>query len=72
MLKRIDYKNQPKSIPLSKGQSVYNQLQKEMNETAKEYNAIKKMIENNENSIEKFNNKNQTKTIKLIPHQKKK
>ena len=51
MLKRIDYKNQPKSIPLSKGQSVYNQLQKEMNETAKEYNAIKSLVETNENDI---------------------
>ena len=53
MFSKIDYKNQPKSIPLTKGQSNYNKLQKEMNETPKEYNAIKKLIENNENNIEK-------------------
>ena len=70
MLKRIDYKNQPKSIPLSKGQSVYNQLQKEMNETAKEYNAIKSLVETNENDIKHIDIK-PSKNIKLIPHQKK-
>ena len=53
MLKRIDYKHQTQSIPLTKGQSTYNKLQREMNETPKDYNAIKNMIENNENSIEK-------------------
>jgi predicted patatin/cPLA2 family phospholipase len=39
---------------LTKGQSSYNKLQKEMNEAPKEYNAIKKIVENNENSIEKL------------------
>ena len=53
MLKRIDYKHQTKSIPLTKGQSNYSKLQKEMNEAPKEYNAIKSLIESNENSIEK-------------------
>ena len=42
MLKRIDYKHQTQSIPLTKGQSTYNKLQRKIN-----------MIENNENSIEK-------------------
>ena len=41
-----------------------------MNEAPKEYNAIKKLIENNENSIEKLSNDIQTKNVKLIPHKK--
>ena len=45
MFNKIDYKHQPKPIPLTKGQSSYNKLQKEMNEAPKEYNAIKKLIE---------------------------
>ena len=53
MLKRIDYKHQTQSIPLTKGQSTYNNLQREINKTPKDYNAIKNIIENNENSIEK-------------------
>ena len=65
MLKRIDYKSreclartscpkrQPKPVLLTKGQSTYNKLQKEMNEAPKDYNAIKSLIETNENSIEK-------------------
>jgi predicted nucleic acid-binding Zn-ribbon protein len=61
MLKRIDYKNQPKPILLTKGQTNYNKLQKEMNEAPKEYNAIKSLIENNENSIEKISNNIQSK-----------
>ena len=72
MFSKIDYKNQPKSIPLTKGQSNYNKLQTEMNETPKEYNAIKKLIENNENNIEKISyNKQSKKEIKLIAHKKK-
>ena len=47
-------KRQQKPIVLTKGQSSYNKLQKEMNEAPKEYNAIKKIVENNENSIEKL------------------
>ena len=43
MFHEIDYKHQPKPIALTKGQSNYNKLQKEMNEAPKEYNAIKKV-----------------------------
>ena len=71
MFHKIDYKHQPKPIALTKGQSNYNKLQKEMNEAPKEYNAIKKLIENNENSIDKLSNDIQTKNVKLIPHKKK-
>ena len=70
MLKRIDYKYQPKPITLTKGQSSYNKLQKEMNEAPKEYNAIKSLVENNENNIEKIINNIQSKNVKLIPHKK--
>ena len=71
MLKRIDYKHQQKTILLTKGQSNYNKLQKEMNEAPKEYNAIKSLVENNENNIEKMRNDIQLKNIKLIAHKKK-
>ena len=71
MLKRIDYKNQQKPILLTKGQSNYNKLQKEMNEAPKEYNAIKSLVENNENNIEKISNNIQSKNVKLIAHKKK-
>ena len=70
MLKRIDYKHQPKPITLTKGQSSYNKLQKEMNEAPKEYNAIKSLVESNENNIEKILNNVQAKSVKLIPHKK--
>lgn len=70
MLKRIDYKHQPKPITLTKGQSSYSKLQKEMNEAPKEYNAIKSLVENNENNIEKILNNVQAKSVKLIPHKK--
>ena len=72
MLKRIDYTLQQKPILLSKGQSNYNKLQKEMNEAPKDYNSIKSLVETNENSIEKISNNIQSKNVKLIPHQKKK
>ena len=72
MFHKIDYRNQPKPILLTKGQSTYNKLQKEMNEAPKEYNAIKSLVEKNEHSIEKISNNIQSKNIKLIPHQKKK
>ena len=44
MFHRIDYRNQPKSIPLTKGQSSYSKLEKEMNKPPTDYNAIKKYL----------------------------
>ena len=70
MLKRIDYKHQQKPIQLSKGQSTYKKLEKTMNKPPSDYNAIKSLVENNENNIEK-NNDIQLKNVKLIPHKKK-
>ena len=72
MLKRIDYKHQPKPVPLTKQQSTYNKLQREMNEPAKDYNSIKQMIENENNDITKIKPiNNQSKTITMIAHKKK-
>ena len=47
MLERIDYKNQTKSILVSKGQSAYKKLE-EMNQPPSEYNAINSLVETNE------------------------
>ena len=71
MLKRIDYKHQPKPILLTKGQTAYKKLEKEMNKPPSDYNAIKGLVENNENNIEKIRNDIQLKNVKLIPHKKK-
>ena len=71
MLKRIDYKNQPKPILLTKGQSTYKKLETTMNKPPSEYNAIKKLIETNENSIEKISINIQSKNVKMIAHRKK-
>ena len=54
MFHKIDYKHQPKPIALTKGQSIYKKLEKEMNNPPSDYNSIKKLIENNENSIENY------------------
>ena len=70
MFSKVDYKHQPKPIPLTKGQSNYNKLQKEMNEAPREYNAIKTLVENNENNIEKISHNIQSKNVKLIAHKK--
>ena len=46
-----------------------------MNEPAKEYEQIKKLIESSENDIKTFSNKsfkNVDKNVKLIPHMKQK
>jgi hypothetical protein len=71
MFHKIDYKHQQKPILLTKGQSTYNKLEKEMNKPPSDYNAIKSLVENNENNIEKISNNIQSKNVKLIAHKKK-
>ena len=71
MLKRIDDKHQPKPITLTKGQSTYKKLEKEMNKPPSDYNAINSLVENNENNIEKISNNIQSKNVNLMPHKKK-
>ena len=56
MFHKIDFKNQPKSILLSKGMSNYDKIQKSMNEPLKEYNQIKDLVELENNSITKLDN----------------
>ena len=73
MFHRIDYKNQPKSIILSKGMSNYDKLQKTMNEPLKEYNQIKDLVELENNNITKISNTNinkQSKNAEMMPHKK--
>ena len=74
MFHRIDYKNQPKSIILSKGISNYDKIQKSMNEPLKEYNQIKDLVELENNNIAKISNTNinnkQSKNTDLMPHKK--
>ena len=72
MVHKIDYKHQQKPILLTKGQSTYNKLEKEMNKPPSDYNAIKSLVENNGNNIEKISNNIQSKNVKLIAHKKNK
>ena len=65
MFHRVDYKNQPKPIILSKGMSNYDKLQKTMNEPVKEYNQIKDLVELENNSITKLNSIN-NKNLKML------
>jgi predicted patatin/cPLA2 family phospholipase len=51
MFHKTDYKNQPKSIPLTNPQSSYKKLEKEMNKPPSDYNSIKSMVENGNNSL---------------------
>ena len=74
MFQKSAYKNQQQPIILNKIQSSYKKLEKEMNKPPSEYEAIKKLIENNENDIKTFGNKsfkNVDKNVKIIPHKKK-
>ena len=72
MFHKIDYKYQQKPILLTKGQSTYNKLEKEMNKPPSDYNAIKSLVESDDNSIKNIDSKFLKNTlIKLIPYKKK-
>ena len=62
--------------PLVKIKSSYDKLEKAMNEPAKDYNAIKELVESKENSImniKSIKNKDlKNKDMAFIPPQKKK
>ena len=73
MFHRIDYKNKPKSILLTKGMSNYDKLQKTMNEPLKDYNQIKDLVELENNSITKLSNienKKSKKCVEMMAHKK--
>ena len=71
MFHKIDYKHQQKPILLTKGQSTYNKLEKEMNKPPSDYNAIKSLVENNGHNIETISNNIQSNNVKLIAPKKK-
>ena len=73
MFHRIDYKNKPKSILLSKGMSNYDKLQRDLNAPVKDYNQIKDLVELENNSITKLSNienKQSKKSVEMIAHKK--
>ena len=70
MFHKIDYKNQPKLIPLTNPQSSYKKLEKEMNKPPSDYNSIKSMVENGNNNLKNIDNKKSKNEVKVIPHKK--
>ena len=61
--------------PLVKIKSSYDKVEKAMNEPAKDYNAIKELVESKENSIvniKSIKKKIKNKDMVFIPPQKKK
>ena len=73
MFHRIDYKNKPKSILLSKGMSNYDKLQRDLNAPVKDYNQIKDLVEIENNNITKLSNienKKSKKSVEMMPHKK--
>ena len=73
MFHRIDYKNKPKPILLSKGMSNYDKLQRELNAPVKDYNQIKDLVELENNSITKLSNienKKSKKSVEMMAHKK--
>ena len=71
MLNKSVYRNQPKPLILNKTQSSYKKLEKAMNEAPKEYEQIKKLIEDGSNDLKNFSNKTSKNDLqKNLPHQK--
>ena len=73
MFHRIDYKNKPKSILLTKGMSNYDKLQRDLNAPVKDYNQIKDLVELENNSITKLSNienKKSKKSVEMMAHKK--
>ena len=67
-------RNQQQPILLNKTNSSYRKLEKEMNKPPSDYEQIKKLIEDNDNTFKNFSNKsykNIDKNVKIIPHKKK-
>ena len=69
MLNRRNYKKDTQPVILTKNKSNYRKLEKEMNEPIKEYNSIKKLVENND--IENVVIKNSKNDMTPIAHKKK-
>ena len=74
MFNKSAYRNQQQPILLNKTNSSYRKLEKEMNKPPSDYEQIKKLIEDNENTFKNFSNKsykNIDTNVKIIPHKKK-
>ena len=73
MFHRLNLKNEPKPISLTKSQSSYKKLEKEMNKIPSDYEQIKKLIESSENNDLKYIDKKTSKNslVQLLPHKKK-
>ena len=74
MFNKSAARNQQQPILLNKTNSSYRKLEKEMNKPPSDYEQIKKLIEDNENTFKDFSNKsykNIDKNVKIIPHKKK-
>ena len=74
MFNKSAYRNQQQPILLNKTNSSYRKLEKEMNKPPSDYEQIKKLIEDNDNTFKNFSNKsykNIDKNVKIIPHKKK-
>ena len=74
MFHRVDYKNEPRLKPLTKGLSNYDKLQKDLNTPVKDYNQIKDLVELENNSIAKLNNNTNNikskKNLEMMAHKK--
>ena len=74
MFNKSVYRNQQQPMLLNKTNSSYRKLEKEMNKPPSDYEQIKKLIEDNDNTFKNFSNKsykNIDKNVKIIPHKKK-
>ena len=84
MFHRVDYKNEPRLKPLTKGLNNYDKLQKDLNTPVKDYNQIKDLVEldahqslasiRDKNSIAKLsnntNNIKSKKSLETMAHKK--
>ena len=68
MLSRRKCRKETQLVILTKNKSSYSKLEKEMNEPMKEYNSIKKLVENND--IENIASKKSKNPMKPIAHKK--
>ena len=67
------YNNRKPNQPLVKIKTSYDKIEKQLNEPARDYNTIKELVENQENSITNIKNKNIiNKDIPILPKQKNK
>ena len=57
MFNKSAYRNQQQPILLNKTNSSYRKLEKEMNKPPSDYEQIKKLIEDNDNTFKNFSNK---------------